>query len=102
LYITQKLESTRPSLCGRQVRLNKRWIGSTPTSVVFTRMVVGPRSHQKMLGADKGYDNRDVIADLRISGITPHGVQKIQARCSSPIDNCTARHQGYSKSINTK
>jgi hypothetical protein len=84
------------------VRLTKRWIGSTPTSVGFTRMVVGPRSHQKMLGADKGYDNRDVVADLRISGITPHGAQKIQARCSLPIDDCTARHHSYSKSINTK
>lgn len=55
-----------------------------------------------MLGAHKGYDNRDVVADLRISGITPHVAQKIQARCSSPIDDFTARHQSYSKSINTK
>ena len=55
-----------------------------------------------MLGADNGYDNRDGIADLRISGIPPHVAHMIQARCSSPIDDCTARHQSYSKSINTK
>ena len=55
-----------------------------------------------MLGAHKGYDNKDVVADLCISGITPLVAQKIQARCSSPIDDCTARHQSYSKSINTK
>lgn len=85
-----------------QVRLSKRWIGSTPTSIVFIRTIVGPRSHQTMLGAHKGYDNRGVVADLRISGITPHVAQKIQARCSSPIDEFTARLQSYSKSINTK
>jgi hypothetical protein len=29
-------------------------------------------TQQKCLGADKGYDTRDFVADLRISGITPH------------------------------
>lgn len=28
-------------------------------------------AHQKTLGADKGYETRDFVADLRISGITP-------------------------------
>ena len=86
----------------RQVRLPKPWIGSTPTSVGFTRRVVAPRSHQKMLGTDKSYDNRDLVADLRISGIAPLVALKIQARCNSPIDDRTARHQSYSQSINTK
>lgn len=81
---------------------SKPWIGSTPISFSFTRGVVASRSHQIMLGADKGYDTRDFEADLRISGITPHVAQKIQARCSSLIVDRTARHQSYSQSINTK
>jgi len=58
--------------------------------------------HQKTLGADKGYDTRDFVADLRINGITPHVAQNIQARRRSAIDGRTARHQGYAQSINAK
>ena len=29
-------------------------------------------SHQKSLGADKDYDTKAFVADLRMSGITPH------------------------------
>ena len=50
-------------------------------------------AHQKTLGADKGYDTRDFVADLRINGITPHVAQNIHARRSSAIDGRTARHQ---------
>jgi transposase len=37
-------------------------------------------AHQKTLGADKGYDTREFVADLRISGITPHVAQNIQTQ----------------------
>ncbi len=59
-------------------------------------------AHQKTLGADKGYDTRDFVADIRFAGITPHVDQNIQACRRSAIDGRTARHQGYSKSINTR
>jgi transposase len=61
-----------------------------------------PGAHQKTLGADKGYDTRDFVADLRISGITPHVAQNIQTRRRSAIDGRTARHQGYAQSINAR
>ena len=51
-------------------------------------------AHQKTLGADKGYDTRDFVADLRISGITPHGAQNIHTRRRSAIDGRTVRHLG--------
>jgi IS5 family transposase len=59
-------------------------------------------AHQKTLGADKGYDTREFVADLRISGITPHVVQNITRSGGSAIDGCTARHQGYAQSINAR
>jgi transposase len=59
-------------------------------------------AHQKTLGADKGYDTRDFVADLRISGITPHVAQNIQTRRSSAIDGRTVRHEGYAQSINAR
>jgi hypothetical protein len=39
-----------------------------------------PGAQQKTLGADKGYDTRDFVADIRFAGITPHVAQNIQAR----------------------
>ena len=56
-------------------------------------------AHQKTLGADKGYDTRDFVADLRISGITPHVAQNIHTRRRSAIDGRTVRHSGYGQSI---
>ncbi|KEF41499.1 MAG: transposase [Cyanobium sp. CACIAM 14] len=61
-----------------------------------------PGAHQKTLGADKGYDTRDFVADLRFSGITPHVAQNIQARRRSAIDGRTVRHPGYVQSINAR
>jgi IS5 family transposase len=59
-------------------------------------------AHQKTLVADRCYDTRDFVADLHLSGITPHVAQNIQALCNSAIDGRTVRHQGYSKSINAR
>ena len=59
-------------------------------------------AHQKTLGADKGYDTRDFVADLRVSGITPHVAQNISRSGGSAIDGSTARHQGYAQSINAR
>lgn len=61
-----------------------------------------PGAHQKTLGADKGYDTRDFVADLRISGITPHVAQNIQSRRRSAIDGRTTWHRGYGQSINAR
>jgi transposase len=61
-----------------------------------------PGAHQKTLGADKGYDTRDFVADVRFAGITPHVAQNSQTRRRSAIDGRTVRHQGYGKSINAR
>ncbi len=47
------------------------------------------------LGADKGYDSADFVADLRRACVTPHIAQKSRY---SAIDGRTTRHQGYSLS----
>ena len=61
-----------------------------------------PGAHQKTLGADKGYDTRDFVADLRFSGIAPHVSQNFQPRRRSAIDGRTVRHSGYAQSINVR
>jgi IS5 family transposase len=47
------------------------------------------------LGADKGYDSADFVAELRKARVTPHVAR--QARHSA-IDGRTTRHAGYAPS----
>lgn len=55
-----------------------------------------PGSQRRLtLGADKGYDTSDFVADLRQKCVTPHVAQKIKG---SAIDGRTARHAGYTVS----
>ncbi len=46
------------------------------------------------LGADKGYDTRGFVQDVRKAGVTPHVAQNTSGR-SSAIDGRTIRHAGY-------
>jgi len=46
------------------------------------------------LGADKGYDTADFVAQLRARGVTPHVAQNNTNRRSA-IDERTTRHEGY-------
>lgn len=53
-------------------------------------------TRQLTLGADKGFDAAEFVADLRQACVTPHVAQK--SRCSA-IDGRTTRHEGYALSI---
>jgi len=46
------------------------------------------------LGADKNYDTRDCVKDMRQRKVTPHVAQNISGRRSA-IDGRTTRHAGY-------
>ncbi len=48
-------------------------------------------AQQKTLGTDKGYDTRDFVTDLRISGITPHVAKYITRSGGSAIDGPAPR-----------
>jgi transposase len=52
-------------------------------------------SNRLTLGADKAYDAREFVADLRQKCVTPHLAQKAK---SSAIDGRTTRHAGYAVS----
>jgi transposase len=55
-----------------------------------------PGRHRITVAADKGYDTRDFIADLRGMGVTPHVAQyATTAHRRSAIDGRTTRHPGY-------
>jgi hypothetical protein len=55
-----------------------------------------PGSERRLtLGADKGYDSADFVAELRRMCVTPHVAAKAK---SSAIDGRTTRHAGYAVS----
>jgi len=54
-------------------------------------LVRGAR-RRRTLGADKGYDTEDFVAQVRALGVTPHVAQRTRA---SAIDGRTTRHPGY-------
>ena len=56
-----------------------------------------PGQARKTVGADKGYDTADFVADCRAIGVTPHVAQSTKGRASA-IDQRTTRHPGYAVS----
>ncbi|MEO6323289.1 MAG: transposase, partial [Thermoanaerobaculia bacterium] len=57
-----------------------------------------PGSGRITLGADKAYDARNFVDELRSLGVTPHVAQNVNGRRSA-IDARTTRHPGYAKSL---
>ena len=56
-----------------------------------------PGRHRVTLGADKNYDTRDVVRELRELRVTPHVAQHTTGRASA-IDGRTTHHPGYAVS----
>jgi hypothetical protein len=61
-----------------------------------------PGAHKKTLDADKNYDTKGMVAELRRIGVTPHVAQNTNRPGGSAIDGRTTRHEGYAQSINAR
>jgi len=58
-----------------------------------------PGQHRITIAADKGYDTRDFVTNLRAMDVTPHVAQYAAARHRrSAVDRRTTRHPGYAVS----
>ena len=57
----------------------------------------GDRPRTVPLGADKGYDAKDFVMELRELNVRPHVAQNSSGRRSA-IDRRTTRHPGYAMS----
>jgi IS5 family transposase len=47
------------------------------------------------LAADKGYDTKDFVKEMRHMNVTPHVSQNAKRQGGSAIDGRTTRHEGY-------
>jgi transposase len=61
----------------------------------------GDRPRAVTLGADKGYDARDFVMELRELNVRPHVARNTSGRRSA-IDRRTTRHAGYAASQRTR
>ena len=59
-------------------------------------------AHQKTIGADKNYDTKGFVAEMRRIGVTPHVAQNTARPGGSAIDGRTTRHKGYGQSIKAR
>ena len=57
-----------------------------------------PGTRRVTLGADKGYDTREFVKELRGMNITPHIAQNLKRPGGSAMDGRTVRHAGYAVS----
>src|SRR5208282_5036597 len=57
-----------------------------------------PGSKPITLGADKAYDTREMIAELRVRNVVPHVASNAARPGGSAIDGRTTRHSTYHRS----
>jgi len=53
------------------------------------------KKRRRTVAADKGYDTKDFVADVRGLGFTPHVAQNTSGNRRSAIDGRTTRHAGH-------
>jgi transposase len=71
--------------------------GTAEREAALTMAEALPGQQRVTLGADKNYDTRDFVRELRELRVTPHVTQNTSGR-SSAIDGRTTRHPGYALS----
>jgi len=69
--------------------------GTAERDAALMMMEQIPGTQQVTLGADKGYDTRDFVAECRQMNVTPHVAQNTKRSGGSAIDGRTTRHSGY-------
>jgi transposase len=69
--------------------------GTAERDAVIELLAKLPGNERITVGADKGYDTADFVANVRALHITPHIAQSTDWRRRSAIDGRTTRHHGY-------
>ena len=70
------------------------------TAIDMLGELSGPR--RCILAADKGYDTREFVRQIRELNVTPHVAQNVERRGGSAINARTTRHAGYALSIKAR
>jgi hypothetical protein len=81
---------------GFVVEAELRQVSGTVERETAKDMIVrySPGARRITVGADKGFDTADFVADMRAYNVTPHVAQNTTNRLSA-VDTRTTRHSGY-------
>jgi hypothetical protein len=81
---------------GFVVEAELRQVSGTVERETAKDMIVrySPGARRITVGADKGFDTADFVADMRAFNVTPHVAQNTTNRLSA-VDTRTTRHSGY-------
>ena len=77
-------------------------VGTRERDATKAMAAATPGAHNKTIGADKNYDTRGFVAEIRRIGVTPHVAQNTARSGGSAIVSRTRRYEGYAKSINAR
>jgi transposase len=91
-YLGHVLMEHRSGLIVRATVTPADGYGERDAALVMLESI--PGQHRITVAADKGYDTRDFIAEVRAMQVTPHIAQHTTRRRSA-IDARTTRHPGY-------
>jgi transposase len=80
---------------GLIVAANLRAATGTAEREAAVEMMNGRGGRGVTLGADKAYDTRGLVKQMREQGVTPHVAQNTNRSGGSAIDERTTRHAGY-------
>lgn len=75
--------------------------GTAEREAAIAMVEAVPGRHRITLGADKAYDTKDFIAEMRALGAAPHVARNTTNRRSA-IDGRTTRHPGYAVSLRVR
>jgi len=91
-YLGHVLMEHRSGLIVKTIVTPADGYGERDAAAVMVEAV--PGDHRITVAGDKGYDTRDLVANLRVMHATPHIAQHTTRRRSA-IDARTTRHLGY-------
>ena len=72
-----------------------QWNGTAERHVAMLMVERVNGEKRITLGADKGYDTKDFVKEMRGMNVTPHVSQNLNRNGGSAIDGRTTRHEGY-------
>jgi len=98
-------QEARLSYCGNVMIENRNGLvvdtellqanGTAERDAALLMVEAIPGTQRVTVAADKGYDTRDFVAELRQMNVTPQVAQNDKRAGGSAIDGRTVRHRGY-------
>jgi len=99
-YLGHALSENRHGLIVDARVTEANGLAERQAAVEMIKDLGGSRRHT--VGADKAYDVREFVEDVRALNVTAHVAQNVERRGGSTLDERTTRHVGYALSLRAR